>query len=344
MPLIVLIVTVLGADPAAPDAHLEGIVENGTLGGAPVAGAEVLMRAGHDGALLPIAKTVTDAEGRFRFYNLPAEPGVIYLPGANRHGVHYPGPRVRLDAAEPPAPIRLTVFDAAASPSSLIAERHTIDVRLEGSVLEVTESLLLSNPTLTTYVGESDKKPLTTLSLSIPKGFERVTFATEFFGRRFFAVENRLVTDIPWLPGKYELKFTYHLPTVGNPLTIERALDLPTSIVRVRANAGEIGRVTCNLPRVAATEDWPLGFQSSDGAIPAGHAIKVVFGDVPAQWSTHAQWMALAVLVALIAGTATVRKLRKANAGKRPNVSLPRACRRSPKPAARNRRRNRTAG
>jgi hypothetical protein len=336
MPLYALLIAALGADQAAHGAHLEGVVVNGTLGGAPVTAAEVVLRAGSDGAFRPVAQTVTDENGRFHFYNLPADSGVIYLPGANRHGVHYPGPRVRLDVAAPP--VRLTVFDAVASPSPLVAERHAIDVRLQDGVFEITETLLVSNPTLTTYVGEPDKKPLTTLSLGIPSGFERVTFATEFFGRRFSAFENRLVTDIPWLPGKYELKFTYHLPTAGNPVKLERPLDLPTSCVRVRAR--EASRVTCNLARASPSEDWPCVFESSAELLAAGHAIELVFGDMPGQWNVHAKWMALSVLGGLIVVTAVTRKRRvskqatrqAARPANRPTRRTARGRRRLPKP------------
>jgi hypothetical protein len=307
MPLYALLITALGTDAAAPAGHIEGIVANGTLGGAPVAAAEVVLRAGQDGAFRAVAKTVTDEDGRFHFYNLPAETGVIYLPGANRHGVHYPGPRVRPDVAAL-APVKLTVFDAVASPSPLVAERHAIDVRLQAGVLEVTESLLVNNPTRTTYIGESDRKPLTTLSLAIPAGFERVTFATEFFGRRFSVFENRLVTDIPWLPGKYELNFTYHLPAAESPLTAERTLDLPTSAVRVRAKADQPCQVTCNLPSGGASEDWPFVFASSTEPLAAGHAIKLVFGDLSAQWTLHAPWIAVVVLAGLILTTTLARR------------------------------------
>jgi hypothetical protein len=312
MPLYGLLIVALGvgANPAAPNLHLEGVVENGTLGGARVEGAEVILRAGQDGAFVAVAKTVTDQDGRFHFYNLRAEPGMVYLPGANRHGVHYPGPRLHLDTGAPPPPVRLTVFDAVTEPSPLVAERHAIDVRLHAGVLEVTETLHVSNPTMKTYVGQADKKLLTTLSLTIPPGFERVTFSTEFFGRRFSVLDNRLVTDLPWLPGRYELKFTYHLPAAGNPLILERALDIPTSAVLVRADAGEIGQVTCNLPRATATREWPLAFESSGATLVAGHQIKLVFGDLPATWTMHGRWIAIAILFGLIIATVASSRLR----------------------------------
>lgn len=299
-----------GADTAAPNVHLEGFVENGTLGGARLEGTDVILRAGQKDAFVAVAKTVTDQDGRFHFYNLRAEPGMVYLPGANRHGVHYPGPRLQLHAGAPSAPVRLTVFDAVDEPSPLLAERHAIDVRLRAGVLEVTETLHVSNPTLKTYVGQAQKKPLTTLSLAIPPGFERVTFATEFFGRRFSVLDNRLVTDLPWLPGRYELKFTYHLPAAESPLTVERGLDLPTSAVLVRADAGEIGQVTCNLPRATATREWPVAFESSGATLVAGHLIKLVFGELAAQWTVHGRWMAVAILGGLIIATVASRRLR----------------------------------
>jgi hypothetical protein len=47
---------------------------------------------------LAVEQTVTDAQRRFAFDDLPIEPGLIYRPVANRGGVHYPGPRIQFRA------------------------------------------------------------------------------------------------------------------------------------------------------------------------------------------------------------------------------------------------------
>jgi hypothetical protein len=45
--------------------------------------------------------TQSDDEGRFAFAGLPLDEDLIYLPGANLDGIHYPGPRLRLNRRQP---------------------------------------------------------------------------------------------------------------------------------------------------------------------------------------------------------------------------------------------------
>ena len=153
----------------------------------PVPRAEVVLRAKVDGQLLPVAETTADAQGRFRFAQLPADGATVYLPGANRGGIHYPGPSVRLSSLRRRAEVTLAVHDAVTFPNPLVVRRHTITLCPEPGVLRVTESMLIDNPSAACYVGQAageDVEPVT-LQLAIPADFAQVTFASEFFGRRF---------------------------------------------------------------------------------------------------------------------------------------------------------------
>lgn len=300
---LVLLTAVAGADAMS----IEGVVENGTAGGTPVAGTEVVLRGGKDGGLIPIAQAVTDDRGHFLFANLSAEPGMVYLPGANRQGVHYPGPRLRPEAGAS-ARVKITVYDAVAAPSPLVAERCDIEVRADGGVLEVTESLLVSNPTLTTFVGGTS--PATTLKLRIPDGYDVVTFAGEFFGRRFAVADKGLTTDMPWLPGKFDLRYTYHLPVPDGQTTFERALDLPCSRVRIRVQSASADRVTCSLARAADAGDGSIVFESPPGTMAAGEQVRLTLGGLPTPWIRFGRWVALAVLVCLVLVTLFYRRIQ----------------------------------
>ena len=138
---------------------------------------------------------------------LPTDGACVYLPGANRDGIHYPGPSVRLSSLRPRAEVKLAVYDAVAFPNPLVVRRHTITLRPQPGVLQVTESMLIDNPSTACYVGQAageDAEPVT-LQLAIPADFEQVTFASEFFGRRFSLIGGKLVTGVPWPPGQREL-------------------------------------------------------------------------------------------------------------------------------------------
>ena len=201
--------------PAVPAVAgtIEGTVVN-TSSGTPVpCQVAVILQVQVKSQFVPFREAISDKQGRFRFERLPVGDGVVYLAGATRHGIFYPGPRIRLTDLQPIARTELSVCDAVAGPSPLVLKKMDVTIRPETGLLKVTESLLMENPSHTCYVGEAahDGADPVTLELSIPPDFERTTFDQEFFGRRFAVVNNKVVTSIPWPPGERELRYTYVL-------------------------------------------------------------------------------------------------------------------------------------
>jgi hypothetical protein len=289
---------------------VQGVVVDGTKENKPLEGVEVILRAGTDGDLVPVAETRTDRYGKFAFKQVPPDPTIVYLPGANREGVHYPGQRVRLDANSRVAHVTIVVFAAVATPRPLMAKRHDFDVEVEEQALKITETLWLSNPTRATYVGQSmGNEPPVTFWLSIPKNFDRVTFDKEFFGRRFLVVDHRPVTDIPWLPGEHELRFTYHVPLIESEGHFHRPLDVPSSKVRVRVRGTSGDQVSCNLPRAPAAAG-EMAFASAGGRLPEMFALEFEIGALPFPWMQYARWGALAALVAFVTTTLAIYRHR----------------------------------
>ena len=169
--------------------------------------------------------------------------GVVYQAGATRHGIFYPGPRIRLTDLQPIARTELSVCDAVAGPNPLVLKKMDVTIRPETGLLKVTESLLLENPSHTCYVGEAahDGADPVTLELSIPPDFERTTFDLEFFGRRFAVVNNKLVTSVPWPPGERELRYTYVLRNTQEVIAVEAALG-PALFQRDDPRRGQVAR------------------------------------------------------------------------------------------------------
>lgn len=322
----VLLAVSAAAGPWGPDGgEIRGLVVNASQGNAPVEGAEVVLRIELDGRLVPLDSTTTDAAGRFVFRRLPVgsyhhhRQGDYrqgdYLPGANRDEIHYPGPRVRLTPERPSARVTLTVHDSIAYPNPLVVRRHEIVIQPRPGALHVTESILVANPTLHSYVGRAAGKdaPPVTMRLSIPPDFQRTTFHKEFFGRRFSSADGKLVTGIPWTPGERELKFTYVLPNADGHRVWRRPLDLPCSNVSVRARTTKPEDVTCNLQRAAVQcegDVTEIAFRCSDRTLPAGYVLSVGLGRLPVPWIVYGRWLAMAALVLLMAaaGIAMVRR------------------------------------
>jgi hypothetical protein len=311
IPLVALAALGIGANsPQDTTQSIEGVVVNGTRGGIPVPGAEIILRTGDEASLSPVAKTRADREGHFVFTNVPVQPGLVYLPGANHEGVHYPGPRLRLLPGGGITRVKITVFDALTTASPLVAEKHEVDVLVKTGVLEVTESMSISNPTSTTYVGSAPSEDWSrTLALSIPQAFERVTFSGEFYGRRFRLGNGCLETDIPWTPGRRELRFTYYVPVKEQRGTLERVLDLPCSLLRIRVRGEAADQVACNLKRVDGAEKDIALFESSE-QLAAGYKIFLQLGGLPVPWFLYGRWAALALFATLVVGTVAARYFR----------------------------------
>jgi hypothetical protein len=285
---------------------IRGRVVNLSQGESPCAGAEVILRARVENEFAPVAQTVADADGHYRFEGLPVGPEYLYLPGANHREIHYPGRRVSLTRGQPAAYVTLDVWDTVAEPSPLVIRRHEIVIGTEAGVVHVVEAMLVDNPAHATYVGwaPSDDAPPITLRLNVPSDFERITFEQEKFGREFRVFDGRLETGIPWTPGQHWLRFTYTLRPESVRRGWQRPLDAPSDSIRVRVKHSRPDEIVCNLPPAAEDSAGERGFQSAAGVLPAGYVLRVQPGHVPVPWSAYARWSALFALAGLIVGTA----------------------------------------
>ena len=288
---------------AQSDGSISGTVVNRSGTKAVPRQTPVVLRVRTEGQFVPFRETVTDAKGMFRFDNLPVGTNSPYLPGANWGEVHYPGPRVFLTPEQPRAAVELSVCDAVTKPNPLVIRQYEILISPEPGILTVTESMLVDNASCTCYVGESPTKDASpvTLQLQIPPDFDRATFNEEFFGRRFTVVDGKVVTGIPWPPGRRELKFTYVLRNTQSFRSWLRPLDLPCSKVLIRVQNTKAAEVACDLPRLSRDGDTDVVFESDGPELAAGHLLSVELGHLPVSWISRARWLALAVLGGLIA-------------------------------------------
>ena len=295
----------VAGQPAAKEGVITGTVVNASRGRTPEAASVVLLRLRLSGRFVPFEHTKTDPHGRFRFEHLPLGASYVYRPGANRSGVHYPGPAVVITPQRPAASVELAVWDSVAEPSPLVIRRQEVVLRHEPGAVSVTESMLIENPGTACYVGRArpgGADPIT-LKLAIPPEFARVTFQEEFYGRRFAVVGGKPATTIPWPPGRRELKFTYVVPAKSSHYRWQRALDLPCDAVRVRVENAKADEVACNLRRKPDEKSGAIAFGSDAGTLPAGYAISLELGRLPMPFMAYARWLALAVLMLLIAGS-----------------------------------------
>jgi hypothetical protein len=311
--------------PARSPGEIRGVVVNASQDNTPCPNTEVLLRVQKDGQFVPVEQTTTDAQGRFRFADLPLGRQFLYLPGAHRSDVHYPGSRIRLTGADPAVDITLAVRDTLAAPCPLVIKRHEILLRPEAGLLHVTESLRVSNPSSRTYVGQAateGDQPVT-LRLSIPRDFERTTFFEEFYSRQFSIAAGQLVTAIPWTPGERNLKFMYTIPNDQRYRVWERPMDLPCEQLQVRVVHDQSDDVACNLDPSAHSTAGERLFSSRGELLPAGHVVRVQLGQLPVPWMSYARWGALLVLLGLVASVSLFLGLGKHRARQLPATDAP---------------------
>jgi hypothetical protein len=292
---------------------ISGTVHNASSGKSFVSQAEVVLRVQLNNQSVICGETITDDAGRFVFDDLALDPDLEYQPGANRDGIHYPGTRVHLTLAQPQARVDLDVCDTLSAPNPLIIRCQEIRLQLEPDLLRVTECLRIENPEMRTYVGlAAEEGEPVTLQLSIPPEFQRITFQQEFYGRRFCVHEGKLATSIPWPPGTRELKYTYILPVEPGQFSWRRMLDLSCRELRLVVQTDHPEEVACNLSDAPSSTPGQLAFQSSAGTLPPGHLIRVDLGKVPMPLMYHARWIAVIIMIILMAGSAGIlTNLRK---------------------------------
>ena len=300
------------SSPRVGDGVIDGIVINATRHQIPMGGTEVALRVRVDGQFVGVARTTSQPDGRFRFENLPTDGAGPYLSGANQDDVHFPGPRVWLTAEQPHAQVTVTVFEAVSEPNPLVIQRQDIVVRPEPGILTVTESILIDNPSSRCYVGRAphDGGTPVTLRLAIPADFDRVTFDKEALGRRFVLVDGRLVTGIPWPPGKRELVFSYVIANEKRHCVWERPIDLPCSHVSLRVQTNNPANIVCNLQRTGTTENEGECFELIGHVLPAGHVVRLELGHLQVPTIVHARWTALLILATLIIGVSLISMYR----------------------------------
>lgn len=302
---LMLVLSWAATDPIeASVGTIQGTVVNASQSGTPQPNAEVILQVRQDGQFIPLDQTNADQAGHFEFTHLPIGPDYLYLPGANHDGIHYPGARLQLTAAQPSATTTIDVYQSIQHPNPLVIRRHEVAIQAVPGALRVTESLLVDNPTQTTYVGRttSDTNEPMTLALAIPMDFDRATFYKEFYGRRFSVAGDRLVTGIPWTPGRRELKFMYTIRNQDPYRVWQRPLDLPCDSMRIRITHERPDEVTCNLGSMTALESGERVFEAAHAPLPAGYVVRVELGALPQPWTAYARWVALVTLGTLMVG------------------------------------------
>lgn len=196
-------------------AAVTGVVVNRTTG-KPQAGVTVTMTKFGASGMEPAGSVKTDGEGRFTF---EGDAGSAHLLQAEHQGVRYSAPMNQAAGA----PVEIAVFDSASSVAGAKAEQHMIMVEANGEELVVNETVIINNPSQTTWNNPKSG----TVKVFVPAAAGENIMARVIAPGSMpvdrqpvkTAAANVWTVDYPVKPGETRFDFSYKLPaSAGNVL------------------------------------------------------------------------------------------------------------------------------
>ena len=221
--LAVLAPAVLYAQPAG-GAALSGTLVNGTDGGDMPGGIAVLLHIfGAAAGAVDTYETITDADGVFRFDDVPApdaggSAAIVAVYGGTRYSR-------TVAAADFANPVTLTVYEptqdvgvvSTAEQSIIIAGVDRADRRLAALQL-----FTLENRSDTTLVPDLSAPPMlgqfSFLRFSLPPEASGLDVSTDLVGGEVIPVGTGFAITAPVPPGRHTVSFTYAAPYADDTL------------------------------------------------------------------------------------------------------------------------------
>ena len=221
--LAALIPAALSAQSPEP-ASVSGVLVNGTGGGATPSDIPVLLHvfAGAGGAV-ETRETLSDADGRFQFDDVPPLPS----EGSAALVVSYGGAAYRrvLSPAELDAPLSLTVYDATQDIGVVtVAEQSIIIAGVDAATrrLAAVQLLTLENRSDTTLVPDLSAPPVigqfSFMRFSLPPDAAELDVATDLVGGEVIPVGTGFALTAPAPPGRHQVSFTFTVPYAADTL------------------------------------------------------------------------------------------------------------------------------
>ena len=232
LPILAALVAIilLAVTPAAlysqssATSPVSGVLINGTQGGAIPANATVLLHQfGVDSGSVDTYETTTDADGAFRFDDVPPTPengsaAVVAIYGGTRYSEV-------LSPSETSDPVSLTVYEltrdvgvvATTEQSIIVAGIDTATRRMAAVQL-----FTLENRSDTTLVPDLSAPPMigqfSFLRFSLPAEATNLDVSTDLVGGEVIPVGTGFAITAPVQPGRRQVSFTFTVPYQGDTL------------------------------------------------------------------------------------------------------------------------------
>ena len=230
IPAALLAITLLALTPASLDAQspatsaVSGVLINGTQGGALPANTTVLLHQfGVDSGSVDTYETTTDANGEFRFEDVPPTPesgsaALVAVYGGTRYSEV-------LSPSDTADPVTLTVYELTRDVGVVTTTEQSIIVAgidTKTRRMAAVQLFTLENRSDTTLVPDLSAPPMigqfSFLRFSLPAEATNLDVATDLVGGEVIPVGTGFAITAPVQPGRHQVSFTFTVPYDGDTL------------------------------------------------------------------------------------------------------------------------------
>ncbi|MBW3595197.1 MAG: carboxypeptidase-like regulatory domain-containing protein [Actinobacteria bacterium] len=236
-----LLVALVSAAPAqaATDGVITGRIVNETTG-KPAAGAEVILGGADENGSRRIRRSVAaDADGRYRFGDLPSGADWLYVIDAVFDGGRFPGsPFTFPRRDEPRLQTSLKVWNTSTDPQAILVTRDAMFVLPSENSVGVVESVTVLNHGRLAYVGRGgeDGSAETTFGFGLPAGAGQVAIQDASFDvPELVATDFGFGITVALPPGKSTFTYSYQVPADGATYVLSKTALYPTADLLVFA-------------------------------------------------------------------------------------------------------------
>lgn len=209
------------AVPPFPPPPGEGLVRGRVLHAERaegIADLEVALYAFAVERVLGLARTRSDAEGRFQFPNISADPALSYLVGVRYQGVAHPGTRVRFAAGEREVEALVRVTELTDAPGALELSAFSLRVSREVGKLRIHQEVELRNTGVRSFYLPAARRSLqepakAAYSTTLPPGAIDFKMPLGVTPEGLLKQAGRLAWFGPVHPGRHLFAFSYALTT-----------------------------------------------------------------------------------------------------------------------------------
>ncbi|RLT35923.1 MAG: hypothetical protein DWI57_15340 [Chloroflexi bacterium] len=207
---------------------LNGRLEQGTAGGAGVAGMEVVLEGFVDFEPVATFTTTAGTDGSFAFTDLATDPSVVYFASSTLDGISYSSPILMYVEGQATLETTVSVYEPTDDDSGIAIERAHWIVDSQPGALIVAQIYAYSNSSDRAFTGrtvEGLDVPVT-VAISVPPAAVEITFDNGVLGGRFQQVGHVIYDTAPVVPGSgtRQVVVRYALPFNGTSTEFTGAL------------------------------------------------------------------------------------------------------------------------